>query len=108
MHLLILRMAYDGPIHGYQVIERVRELTGGEYVPETGVVYTALRRMERRGLLRSRWEGGPGVGRRVYEITEDGVAVLRVGLGALRARRGIFRELLEFYDRVWGGEDEGD
>ncbi len=105
MPLLILRMAYEGPVHGYQIIKRVMDMTGG-HAPETGAVYTTLRRMERRGLLTSRWESGTG--RRVYEITETGIMTLKEGLKALAIRRRIFEELLSFYERVWGGEDGGD
>ncbi len=108
--LLILRLAYEGPVHGYQIIEKVREMTSGDYTPDTGVVYTALRRIERRGLLTSRWvEGAAGGDRRVYEITEEGVKALREGLESLSARRKLFEELFEFYGRTWGGEGgEGD
>ncbi len=79
-------------------------MTSGDYAPETGVVYTALRRMERRGLLTSRWvEGAAGGDKRVYEITEAGVETLRGGLEALSARRRLFEELFEFYEKTWGG-----
>ena len=105
--LLILRLAFDGPVHGYQIIERVREMTRGSYAPETGVIYTALRRLEKRGLLTSRWEEGLSSDKRVYEITEEGVRTLREGLEALVARRGIFEELFEFYQRMWGEESGG-
>ncbi len=108
--LLILRLAYEGPVHGYQIIERVRKMTSGEYAPETGVVYTALRRMEQRGLLTSRWvEGAAGGDKRIYEITESGIETLREGLEALSARRRLFEELFVFYERTWGDEGgEGD
>jgi len=103
--LLILRLAYEEPIHGYQVIEKVREMTSGVYAPETGVVYTALRRMEEKGLLTSTWVERPGGDRRVYKITEEGIRVLRTGLKALSARRKIVEELFNFYERTWGDID---
>ncbi len=103
MPLLILKMAYEGPVHGYQIIEKVKGMTLGEYVPKTGAVYTTLRRMERRGLLVSEWDSE---GRRIYRITESGILALREGLRVLEARKEILEELLEFYEKVWG--DDGD
>ena len=43
----------------------------------SGTVYPALRRLEREGLLQSRWEDAPGPGprRRVYRLTRDGHAL---------------------------------
>ncbi len=105
MPLLILKMAYEGPVHGYQIIERVRDMTLGGYTPETGVIYTTLRRMERRGLLKSKWE--PKTGRRIYEITESGVIALKDGLEVLAARKEIFEELIRFYEETWGDRGGG-
>ncbi len=99
--LLILKMAYEGPVHGYRIIERVRSMTLGEYIPKTGAVYTTLRRMERRGLLMSEWDSE---GRRIYRITEMGVIALREGLRDLAARKEILEELLKFYEETWGDE----
>ncbi len=77
-------------------------MTSGEYTPEPGVIYTALRRMEKRGLLKSRWEERPGSDRRVYEITEDGVYVLKEGLRALISRKKLMEDLFDFYEKTWG------
>ncbi|MCD6348369.1 MAG: PadR family transcriptional regulator [Candidatus Korarchaeota archaeon] len=105
MPLLILKMAYEGPVHGYQIIEKVKDMTLGGYVPETGAIYTTLRRMEKRGLLTSKWESGTG--RRIYEITEGGIIALKEGLKVLAARREIFEELFRFYEEMWGDKGGG-
>jgi DNA-binding PadR family transcriptional regulator len=66
----ILRALVDGPAHGYEVIRRLEERSGGLWRPSAGSVYPTLQLLEEEGLLTSREEGG----KRVYELTEDGRA----------------------------------
>ncbi|MDK2464200.1 MAG: hypothetical protein QI223_05455, partial [Candidatus Korarchaeota archaeon] len=78
-------------------------LSGGR-AREAGVVDDGLRRRGRRGPLTARWvEGAAGGDKRVYEITEEGVETLRGGLEVLSARRRLFEERFEFYEKTWGG-----
>ncbi|MCI0433731.1 MAG: helix-turn-helix transcriptional regulator [Gemmatimonadetes bacterium] len=41
-----------GPCHGWGVIGRIREVTGGAEQPSTGSLYLAMARLEERGLIR--------------------------------------------------------
>jgi DNA-binding PadR family transcriptional regulator len=66
----LLRTLADGPAHGYEVIRRLEERSGGLWRPSAGSVYPTLQLLEEQGLLRSREEGG----KRVYELTEEGRA----------------------------------
>jgi PadR family transcriptional regulator, regulatory protein PadR len=66
----------------------------------SGTVYPLLRRLEARGLVRSRWEragAAHGEGRprrRYYEITALGESALRAGVELQRTRQIRFDELL--------------
>ena len=52
--------------------QRLAERSGGElFVPE-GSLYPALQRLERRGLVTSRWDTTDGRRRRVYRLTATG------------------------------------
>jgi DNA-binding PadR family transcriptional regulator len=66
----LLRALVDGPAHGYEVIRRLEDRSGGLWRPSPGSVYPTLQLLEEQGLLTSREDGG----KRVYELTEDGRA----------------------------------
>ena len=70
---LILKALAGGALHGYGIVDWVREVTGGVLQIEDGALYTSLHRMEARGWLRSEW-GVSDRGRRAkfYELTAAG------------------------------------
>jgi transcriptional regulator len=55
LDLLILKTLTWGPRHGYAVASWIRETTNQRLQIEEGALYTALHRMEKRGLLESEW-----------------------------------------------------
>ncbi|HEX9699257.1 MAG TPA: PadR family transcriptional regulator [Acidobacteriota bacterium] len=55
LDVLVLKALDAGPMHGYGVAQWIRETTEEALQVEEGALYTALHRMERRGLLASRW-----------------------------------------------------
>jgi PadR family transcriptional regulator, regulatory protein PadR len=78
LDLLLLSAVSSGPAHGYRVIERVREQSEGAFDLREGTVYPALHRLERDGLLESRWEDGLPRRRRVYALTSRGRGALEL------------------------------
>jgi PadR family transcriptional regulator PadR len=70
--LLLAVLADAGPVHGYAVIAALRERSEGAFDLPEGTVYPALHRMERAGLVVSRWEQATPRRRRLYELTGDG------------------------------------
>lgn len=76
--LLLLHTLEAGPAHGYQIIEQLRERSGGALDLPEGTIYPALHRLERAGALRSRWDESGPRRRRVYELTTRGRSSLRV------------------------------
>jgi DNA-binding PadR family transcriptional regulator len=93
-----MRILYEKPMHGYQLLEEIEERSCGCHRLEPGSIYTLLRRMEERGLLESRWEkveGGPD--RRVYRLTGKGVEALKMGLASIVRRKRLFEDLVRFY-----------
>ena len=70
LDLLLLSVLANAPLHGYAVIEELRE-RGGFELPE-GTIYPALHRLERAGLLESSWSAASGRRRRVYSLTPRG------------------------------------
>ncbi len=90
--LLLLR---ERPTHGYDLLERLPELTGDERV-DVGNLYRLLRTLEEQGLVRSEWdETVPGPAKRTYEITAEG----RAGLDRWAAALAETRERIDLYLR---------
>jgi DNA-binding PadR family transcriptional regulator len=74
---MILSMLLGGESYGYEIIRQVRSLSGDRLDWSEGMVYPALRRLEQKGLLKSRWvESESGPRRNYYSITKRGRAAL--------------------------------
>jgi len=73
--------------HGYDLLERLPELTGLERV-DVGNLYRVLRTLEEQGLVSSRWdEALPGPAKRTYKLTSDGAAALERWAAVLEETR---------------------
>ena len=75
----------DSEFHGYSLAKELARLEGTQTPMAQSTLYRALRRLEERGALQSRWEsveesqadGRDAPPRRYYTITADGVAAAR-------------------------------
>lgn len=78
LSLLILSLLSRRPMYGYEIATTVARDTGGAFQWKEGSLYPALHRLERDGLIRSAWQGSPGVRRRkYYDLTDGGRDALR-------------------------------
>ena len=66
----ILAVLAKAPMHGYQVMQELEQLSGGRWRPSAGSVYPILEQLEDEGLVRSQEQEG----RRVYTLTAAGTA----------------------------------
>jgi PadR family transcriptional regulator, regulatory protein PadR len=55
LDLLILKAVSLGAQHGYGVLLRIEQITGGALAIEQGALYPALYRLEHQGLLDTEW-----------------------------------------------------
>ncbi|MHB8233107.1 MAG: PadR family transcriptional regulator [Solirubrobacteraceae bacterium] len=69
---MLLAILGAGALHGYGVVQQLRTRSEGTFDLPEGSVYPALHRLERAGLLRSRWEVSGGRRRRVYSLSPKG------------------------------------
>ncbi len=92
---LILATIAEDPAHGYAILQRLRERSGGAFDLAEGTIYPALHRLERDGLLSSSWSTESGRRRRVYGVT-------RAGRSALQARRREWRQFAQAVEVVLG------
>ena len=81
----ILAALLDGPLHGYGIIKRVEELSGGELRVRAGTLYAALDRLGDAGRVApDREEVVSGRLRRYYRLTPEGHATLTAQAAQLR------------------------
>ena len=78
LELLVLRtLAAQSPLHGFAILDWIRRTTDEELLVEDGALYPALRRMEKRGWLRSDWAiSEKGRRARYYQLTAAGKKAL--------------------------------
>jgi transcriptional regulator len=78
LDLLILQALSLGPLHGYGILTRIEQISGGALLIEQGALYPALYRLERQRVLRGAW-GSSNNNRRAkfYTLTLAGERRLR-------------------------------
>lgn len=98
VQLLILRILYLTPMHGYRLLGEVNELMAGRKPMKTGSLYTILRRMEKDGLLESKWDEEPSkLKRRIYRPSKEGIEILKNGRKRVEEQKRILDEMTTFY-----------
>jgi PadR family transcriptional regulator PadR len=55
LDLLILKSVSLGRLHGYGVLLRIEQISGGALQIQQGALYPALYRLEHQGLIESEW-----------------------------------------------------
>ena len=88
----ILSVIAEEPMHGYQIMQRLEERSGGMWRPSPGSVYPTLQLLEDQGFVK----GEEIEGRRVFSLTEAG----KTEAEASKERHGVP------WERPEGG-DEG-
>lgn len=94
---ILLLLLHQGAAHGYILLERLRSL--GMDGVDPGVVYRALRDMEKRGWLSSTLdrEQTQGPPRRVYSLTSLGDEALRLWVQELEETSQMVNKFLQGY-----------
>lgn len=70
---MVLAILAEADSYGYAILQRVRELSGGQIAWTDGMLYPVLHRLERLGHVEARWEvAETGRRRKYYRITADG------------------------------------
>src|SRR5678815_2634322 len=73
LHLLILRSLAAGPLHGYAIAKRIKDVSKSALAVEEGSLYPALNRMLVKGWLKAEWGVSENNRRaRFYRLTKAG------------------------------------
>ncbi|MGN1020476.1 MAG: PadR family transcriptional regulator [Aristaeellaceae bacterium] len=93
---LILRRLAEGDNYGYQINKQISALSGGLTELKEATLYTAFRRMESAGYIRSYWgDEATGARRRYYAITDAGLEKLCQDCEGWRETKKLIDQLLE-------------
>jgi len=88
LHLVLLSLLSQRPMHGYQMMSELSRLFGSRYRPSPGSIYPALEALEVEGLV----EGEMEESRTIFSITPTGAEALAARMddvAALELRTGV-------------------
>ena len=92
---LVLSVLTRGESYGYELIQQVRELSGGRIEWTEGMLYPVLHWMEDEGLIESEWrEAETGRKRKYYRLRREGHK-------ALQAERQQWLTVHETLTKLW-------
>src|SRR6266404_5498976 len=73
LDLLILKTLIAGPMHGYAIAQRIKQLSDDVLVVEEGSLYPCLYRMEEKGWIAAEWGKSENNRRaKFYSLTRAG------------------------------------
>jgi PadR family transcriptional regulator PadR len=71
---IILSVLKNGDNYGYEIVQKVKELTNDDIKWKEASIYPVLKKLESRGLIKSYWEVADNERRRkYYTILPEGV-----------------------------------
>jgi len=74
LDLIILQFLNTQPMHGYQIITKIRKSFGVYFGPST--IYPLLGALEKKGFVNSEWNMDNERPRKVYRLTNEGQSML--------------------------------
>jgi len=74
LDLIVLQFLSAQPMHGYQIITKIRKTFGVYFGPST--IYPLLNMLEKRRYVKSEWNMSNERPRKVYKLTSDGQNLL--------------------------------
>ncbi len=93
---IILRRLSNADSYGYQINKTISALSNGAVQLKEATLYTAFRRLEAAGLIRSYWgDEASGARRRYYAITNAGLERLAADLDNWKDTKCQLDQLLE-------------
>lgn len=78
LDMLIMKLLAQEEKYGYQLIQELKQKSGGRIALKEGTLYPALYRMEEEGWIKSRWSeaNDKEVAKKYYGITKEGQQAL--------------------------------
>src|SRR5436190_16883477 len=91
---LILSILRQGDSYGYAIIQKVRDVSGGDMEWADGMLYPILHRLEKRGLVQAYWGvADNGRKRKYYRLDRAGLAELETQRRHWNKLHGMLQQL---------------
>ncbi len=101
LRAFLLLFLAEGETHGYELIEKLKNIGVKYETYEFGYVYKTLRNMEKEGFLSSRWNvKEKGAAKRIYRITDKGKKNLDEWAHVLSNIRDSLNSFLDAYNKI--------
>jgi transcriptional regulator len=95
--MLVLKLLSGGPMHGWGISVRLREISRDVFDVNQGSLYPALQRMIRRGWLRAEWRTSENNRRaRYYSLLREGENVLASRVTEWERSSGAVNRVLRY------------
>jgi DNA-binding PadR family transcriptional regulator len=95
---IVLGILQTGESYGYAIVQKVRELSGGEVEWTDGMLYPILHRLQADGLIDARWGlSETGRKRKYYQLTAEAYPVMNDD-------RRRWRTVQAILDQLWAAE----
>ena len=95
LDMLILKAVSLGPLHGYGVLLRIQQISGGQLEIQQGSLYPALYRLEHQGWISSEWgESENNRKAKFYQLTAAGRKQLRAESEKWNRMAGLIGSIL--------------
>lgn len=92
---IILSILLGGENYGYQIIQKVKSISGGTLEWSDGMLYPVLHRLEKDGIISSQWKiSEKSRLRKYYQITD-------LGKKELEAEREQWMSVNEALSKLW-------
>ena len=103
LRLYLLQLLSEGPMHGYELMQRISDRFGGTYSPSAGTVYPRLAKLEVEGLVDSAREGRTTR----YALTDAGRAYVHEHADEIASlERSVAESVQSLADEVRGSVRE--
>ena len=99
LRLVLLKLIWEEPRHGYELIKAIEALSGGHYAPSPGMVYPTLTLLADVGQVAETPDGS----RKRYAITDAGAQVLADDAAGVSAAMARLEDLAKLNTRSGAG-----
>ena len=96
LDMLILKIVALGPVHGYGISQRIRQISQQALQVQQGSLYPALHRLEKRGWLEADWgQSDKGRQAKFYRLSSKGREQLAKEEASWRRLAGAVTVIME-------------
>lgn len=96
LDMLVLKTLALEPMHGWGIVQRIDQISGGVFQINAGSLFPAFRRLERDGLVRAEWRATENNRRaKYYSLTDAGRRQLRAETREWKSQAAAIARILQ-------------